>query len=971
MSHGARSAPSLAVLLILALGLALTLPAPARAGFGLLPGAQGFDVAITGEGGQGAEIRAGAHPYSIITTINFRIGPAEPGGPFSDGDLRDLDLALPAGLIENPSAVSRCGPERFHTPRSSPFEVSRSGESCPATSQIGIIEIRSAAAGAETRSFGLFNLRPPPGFPAQIGASPFGVPLVFTPRLRDAGGEYGSTLQLRNFSQRFDLSGFTLRIWGNPWGLSHNGQRGNCLNELEPGFPWAKCPIAPPQPDHEPHAYLTLPTSCGAPLGFELQARAWGPSAALSANAPSRDSEGDPAGLSECETLSFAPLVTAQPTNPRASSASGFEFSLTPKEEALTNYRLRVPSQPRRAIVSLPEGMTLNPSVAAGLGVCSPSAYAAETASSPLGAGCPENSKLGSFTVQSPLFTEPIAGAIYLAQPDDRSSAVPAAENPFDSLLALYLIAKAPARGVIVKLAGRLDPDPTSGDLIAGFDRLPQLPYSNLKMRFREGQRAPLISPPACGDFLTRVELTPWNDPGAGHRSEPGFQISKGIGPDGACPEGTPPFAPEASGGTLNGNSGSYTPFYLHLTRRDSEQEIVSYSAQLPEGLTGRLAGVGVCPDAAIAAARHRTGVEELRDPSCPPGAQVGRTFSGYGVGSVLSYAPGHIYLAGPWHGSPLSIVAINSAAVGPFDLGTIVIRSAFQVDPRSARLQIDSAASDPIPHILRGVPLHLRDIRIYIDRPDFTLNPTSCEAASFTSTLGGAGALFGDPLDDTRAATSDLFQVSNCSARGFAPRLRLRGSPRRARYPALRAVLRPRPGDANIERVTVSLPATAFLAQNHIREVCSRVAFERAACPGSAVYGRAVAETPLLDGPLRGPVYLRSSDNPLPDLVADLRSGAIRIILSGSIDSVGQGRIRAVFDDLPDAPLNRFVLSMQGARKGLLVNSADLCRRRAYATALLLAHNNRGRAIWPRAQPSCAKGRRRGDRRAPQEGRR
>jgi len=940
---------------LIAISLLAVAPSAARADFGFLPGAAGFDVAITDEGGAGAKTQAGSHPYSVETSVNFEL---ESESPFTDGDLRDLSLELPPGLIENPSAVYRCSQEEFHTPRSSPFEASRSGESCPPLSQIGVIEIRSSAEGGQSRGFGLFNLAPPPGFPAQIGASPYGVPVVFTPTLRDADGEYGITLKMRNFSQQLDLHGFTLTVWGNPWGLNHNGQRGNCLNEAEPTFPWAKCPISPPPPEHPPFAYLTLPTSCGAPLAFNVSANSWQGGSVASASAPSRDAEGNPAGLTGCAALNFEPLAFAQPTNPRASSATGLEFSLTPKEEALTNYKLLVPSQPKKAVVSLPEGMTINPSVAAGLGVCTPSGYAAETATSPPGAGCPENAKIGTFTVKSPLFEDLIDGAIFLAQPDDRATAAPGAENPFDSLLALYLVAKAPARGILVKVAGRLQADPKSGQLTGIFDRLPQLPYSDLKLRFREGQRAPLISPSACGGFAIEIELSPWNDPAQSAHSSSGFQIAKGIGPNGACPTGTPPFTPAASGGTLNGNSGSYTPFYLHLTRTDAEQEIVSYSATLPKGLTGRLAGIPFCPEEAIEAARHRTGKEEEASPSCPAASQIGRTTVGYGVGSVLAYAPGRMYLAGPYRGAALSVVAIDSAAVGPFDLGTVVIRSGFKVDPESAALSLDSAVSDPIPHIINGIPLHLRDIRVYIDRPDFTLNPTGCDASSFTSTLAGSGARFDDPADDTQASVTNLFQVSNCSARAFKPKLtmRLRGPTRRNGYPALRAVLRARPGDANLKRIAVTLPHTEFLAQNHIRDVCTRAQFAAQRCPDSSIYGSAMAETPLLDEPLRGPVYLRSSDNPLPDLVAELRSGAIRIVVGGRIDSVGEGRIRGIFDLLPDAPLTRFVLQMQGGKKGALVNSANLCGAPAYANARMVAQNNKGFVLAPRMQVRCGK---------------
>jgi hypothetical protein len=927
----------------------------AEASFGFLPGSEGFDVKIADEGGVGVKSEAGSHPYSIVTSLNFRPGSE---APFPEGDLRDMDLELPAGLIENPSAVSKCSQESFHTPRSSPFEESLSGESCPPLSQIGTIEIRSSAGGGSIRTFGLFNLEPPPGFPAQIGASPYGVPLVFTPHLREAGGEYGITLQLRNFSQRLGVQGFTITTWGNPWGLSHNGQRGNCLNEAEPAFPWAKCPINPPQPAHKPFAYLTLPTACGGALSFNVSADSWQDPTRVGASVPTRDAEGNPAGLTGCSAIHFEPLAAGQPTNARASSATGYDFSLTPKEEALTNYRLPAPSQPKKAVVSLPEGMTINPSVAAGLGVCTPAQYAAETATSPPGAGCPEDSKIGSFTVTSPLFEDVIEGAAYLAQPDDRATTTPGAEIPFDSLLALYLIAKSPQRGVLVKVAGRLSTDPGSGRLTATFDQLPQLPYSNLKLHFREGQRAPLIEPQECGSFATAIDLTPWNDPSGATHTVSGFQIAKGIGPNGACPTGTPPFTPQASGGTLNGNSGSYTPFYLHLTRTDAEQEITSYSAVLPKGLTGRLAWVATCPDAAIEAAKSLTGVEEEQHPSCPAASEIGHTTAGYGVGPVLAYAPGKMYLAGPYHGQPLSVVAIDSAAIGPFDLGTVVIRSAFSVDPHTGQLAIDSRASDRIPHIIDGIPLHLRDIRVYIDRPNFTLNPTSCEPASFSSTLAGSGVRFDDPSDDSSASVSNLFQVSNCSARDFAPKLalRLRGRTRRGGYPALHALLTPRPGDANIKRAEVTLPHTEFLAQNHIRDVCTRERFAAGSCPSTSIYGHATAYTPLLDGSLIGPVYLRSSDNPLPDLVADMRSGAIEIVLDGRIDSVGNGRIRAIFDELPDAPVTKFTLAMRGGRRSTLVNSADLCAARAFAAVRLIGQNNKGEALRTPVRADCGR---------------
>ena len=935
-------------------GAAFAAPQHAAA-FGFVPGTAGFEVSIAGDGGVAPYNKAGGHPYSLTADIDLELQPgtqSEPGGPFTEGDLRDLDLELPPGLIENPSAVNKCSHELFHTPRVSPHEASRSGESCPAVSQIGVVEVRSSAEGGGARSFGVFNLHPPPGFPSQIGFSPFGVPIVLTPRIRDLGGEYGITLQLRNLSQRMDVHGLTMTIWGNPWATPHNGQRGNCLNEAEPGFPFAKCAISPPQPDHAPWAYLTLPASCASPLTFTASARSWQGGAGDTAVVPGATPEG-------CSAVPFAPQAFTQVTNPRASSPSGFDFNLTANEENLVLPTRIAPSQVRKAVVTLPEGMTINPSLAAGLGSCSAAQYAAESAASPPGAACPSNSKIGSFTVQSPLFEETIEGGVFLAEPDDRATPAPGAENPFDSLLALYLIAKAPDRGVIVKVAGELEADPGSGRLTGRFDRLPQLPYRNLKLHFREGQRAPLVTPSACGTFATGIQLSPWLDPKVTLSSSSPFTIAKGIGAGEACPDGsTPPFQPRAEGGALNRNAGSYTPFHLLIARNDSEQELTSYSATLPPGLLGSIAGVPYCPDAAIEAAKLRTGREEERHPSCPAASEIGHTLSGYGASAVLAYAPGKLYLAGPYHGSTFSIVAVNSATVGPFDLGVITVRSAIKVDRRTARVTVDSSGSDPIPHILQGIPIHLRDVRVYIDKPHTTVNPTSCEPFSVVSVLTGAGGRVADPADDATATIPNRFQVSNCDALGFEPglNLSLRGGTRRGQYPSLRAVYRTRPGDANIGRAAVTLPPSMFLAQEHIDTVCTRPQSERDACPAGSIYGRARVLTPLLSKPLEGPVYLRSSDNTLPDLGVALRGSGVAIDLLGRIDS-HRGGIRASFEGLPDAPVSAFVMTLRGGRRGLLVNAANTCTASQLATARFLGQNNRGEALRPPLRPHCSKG--------------
>lgn len=890
-------------MVLVASAICLWSPATSSAEFGF----QSFSVDVTAEGGSAPFSVAGGHPYSFVTEVDFNRE-----GASSDGDLRDLTVDLPPGFIENPSVVTRCGPGLFAAHRDSPFEESRSGESCPDMSQVGAVTLETSRGGGEERTFGLFNLLPPVGAPYRLGFAPYGVPLVLTPHVRESSGEFGVSLNLRNFTQQYDLRSLKFEIWGVPWSIAHDTRRGNCLNELDPELGRAKCPIRPQNPDHDLQAYLTLPTTCGGPLRFEATATAWGQTGSVSAT----DSE-DP--VEGCGDLPFAPVPTGSLSTNRTTTPTGFVFTLDGNSNNLLFPPGRASSQVRRAVVTLPEGMTVNPAVAGGLVTCSEAQFAAETVASPPGAGCPNASKIGELRVDSPLAEGEIEGSMFFAEPY---------ENRFGTLLALYLVAKSPERGILVKVAGKVLTDPGTGQMTATFDDLPQLPYSHLDVRFRASQRSPMATPPTCGTYTARIDLAPWQDPSSVRHFTSEFKLGAGVG-GGPCPAGGFPFAPAAAGGAVNPSASAYSPFYLHLTRNDAEQEITSYSATLPPGLLGRLAGIPYCPEEAIAAAQRQSGAESQLAPACPAASLIGHTYTGYGVGATPAYVPGTLYLAGPYHGAPLSIVAIDSAKVGPFDLGTVVIRSAIRIERQTAQVSIDSAASDPIPHILAGIPLQLRDIRIYIDRPGFMVNPTNCAPLSLVSDLTGAGSLLSSPSDDASTSVTSPFQVSNCSALGFAPRLAIsmRGGHKRGDHPALRAVVTPRAGDANIGAATVTLSPKVFLAQENLDTVCTPKQFAAHTCPRGSIYGRATAITPLLGEPMTGPVYLRTnnSERDLPDLVAAIAGRGIEIDVLGKIDS-HHGGLRARFDRVPDAPLTKFTMNLFGGRRGILSNATDIC---------------------------------------------
>jgi hypothetical protein len=455
--------------------------------------------------------------------------------------------------------------------------------------------------------------------------------------------------------------------------------------------------------------------------------------------------------------------------------------------------------------------------------------------------------------------------------------------------------------------------------------------------------------------------MTPWSgNPAAAPTDE--FTLTSAAG-GGPCPKtmAERPFSPSFEARGTSSQAGGFTNVNLDVVRAAGDQELKGVDVTLPPGLTAKLAGLRYCPDATIAAAAANSGTAEASSPSCPTDSLVGSASIASGSGpEPLRIDGGKAFLAGPYNGAPLSLAVITPAMAGPFDLGTVVVRVSLFVDPRTAQVR---AVTDPIPHIYGGALLDIRSASVRIDRPDFALNPTGCDPSTFAGTLRGGGADPADPAAFTAVSASSPFQVSNCDALGFGPKLFMRafGGTKRTKNPKLRAILMARPGDANISRAAVTLPKAMILDQGSISKVCTRVQFAAGACPSNSIYGFAEATTPLLDGPLKGPVYLRSSDNPLPDLVAALH-GQVDFELVGRTDSVN-GRIRNTFDTVPDVPVSKFVLTIRGGkRKGLLINSRDLCAHRWFSKAAFTAHNGK-RLVNKRLKlrTSCGKKPRRG----------
>ena len=403
----------------------------------------------------------------------------------------------------------------------------------------------------------------------------------------------------------------------------------------------------------------------------------------------------------------------------------------------------------------------------------------------------------------------------------------------------------------------------------------------------------------------------------------------------------------------------------MRLTRRDGDQDLTKFAAALPRGLLASLVGVGKCSEADIAAARARTGphggAEELADPSCPAASKIGTTLAGAGVGTQLTWVPGSLYLAGPFNGAPLSVVSITPGVAGPFDVGAVVVRVALGFDSRSAEVMADGSRSDPIPHILRGIPLAVRDLRVRVDRPNWIFNPTSCREDATRATIFGSAADVFNPADDVGVTRTARFQAADCLLLPFGPQmsLKLRGGTRRGDHPALTTTYVAKPGHANVRDLSLLLPRSAFVENANFRTICTRKAFAADSCPPGSIYGHVTAHTPLLEESLSGPVYLRSSDNQLPDAVLVLH-GIIDVEVPVRIDSFKQ-RLRATVTDAPDAAVSKVVVQMQGGRKGLFVNSRNLCAAKNRAQVDLTAQSTKKLRRKPAVKATGCRGKGKG----------
>jgi hypothetical protein len=839
----------------------------------------------------GPGLQAGAHPDYRVA-IRFPEEPGgEPGYELVKESPRTIAVALPPGLVGNPLAAASCSSQMLQARGNGNYA------NCPIDAQVGYAKVQLGPDIANYWDVPVFNLERPPNRPAQFGFNFLGALVRFAPRVQS--GDYRIVMEANDASQARIIFGFDMTIWGVPADPAHDHQR------WDPAIYWYG--IASPGPRRP---FLSAPTQCtGAPLTTDVKVDSWQTSGSFTAASFDTSPDGDPQVLTGCEKLGFSPSIDVTPTSRAADAPTGIDVDLrVPQNDHPDGLAT---SHVKDVTMTLPAGMSVSPASAAGLGACSPAEIALESDGP---ANCPRSSKLGTVSVETPLLEEPMTGDVILATPDD---------NPFGSLIALYIVAEGP--GVRLKLPGRVDLNSVTGQLTATFENNPQLPFSALKVRFDRGDNASLATPTACDRYGADTQLVAWSGKTAGLASP--MVIDEGCGPRG--------FSPAFAAGSESPVAGGTSPFSLSVGRADRTEELSTIeSVELPKGLLGRVASVPLCGDGAADA-----GV-------CPAGSRIGHVQVSAGPGGSPVWvpeqgkAPTSVSLAGPYKGAPYSLSVVVPAQAGPFDLGRVVVRSPLHLDRVTTQLStsidvsrvydrrgnLTQTIAGAMPTIVEGIPLRIRDLRVIVDRDGFMVNPTSCARSSVDATLKSvAGA---------STAVGSRFEVGECASLGFTPRLAMRltgkGRTRTGAHPGLSTTLRQAKGQANIAKARVTLPKSVVLDPTNSTDpalVCDYDKGLAADCPASSVIGKATARTPLLGKPLTGDVHLvqgirfgptGNRIRTTPSLLVKLR-GEVSLDLRGTT-TVRDNRLVTTFGQVPDAPVSRFDIKIDGGKKGILV---------------------------------------------------
>lgn len=914
------------------------------------PGAFGperYEMSPEEEGG-GADTQAGSHPFQLTTTLTFHTKSALVYNYFFKEELpevqpvamaKDVRFVLPPGLVGNPTALPKCSLAVFVKQSSSTTSTH-----CPDDTAIGVatpivdnLYIDHYTPLAVTVP--VFNVEPAVGEPARFGfITPLG-PVVLDTSVR-TGSNYAVVVTAPDIPSDLGFLGSQVTFWGVPGDSRHDTSRGSCLDEREGSgvheiTKWEfACPV-----QGKPQPFLIMPASCTGVLHTSIEGDSWEDIGQFTSSReyPLVSGSGQVLAQDGCNRLNFDPSIVVKPDGQQGSTATGLTVAVHVDQESSLNPTGLADATVKDTTVALPVGVELDSSGADGLSACSTGQIALQSSEEQ---ACPEASKVGTVEITTPLLPNPLTGAVYLATQN---------ANPFDSLVALYIVARDPVSGVLVKIAGEVKVQKGTGQLISTFRETPQLPFENLTLHFFGGSRAPLGTPALCGSYTTTASIAPWSGNLSAQIASPPFTITSA--PNGAPCANPLPFQPSLTAGSSNIQAGAFTPFTMTMSREDGNQDLKGVQLKLPPGLLGSIASVKLCDEANADAG------------TCGPESLIGHTTVSVGLGgNPYTVTGGQVFITGPYEGAPYGLSIVNPAKAGPFDLehdtskpatnmpacDCIVVRAKIEVDPITSALTVtsDTSGAYEIPPSIDNVPLQIKHVNVTVDRPGFTFNPTNCGRMGVGGALtSGQGAV---------SAVNVPFQVTNCATLGFKPSFQVTTAAKTSRrigaslHVKLRYPKAPFGSQANIAQVKVDLPKLLPSRLSTLQKACPDHTFNvnPAACPSASRVGTAAAVTPVLPDRLSGPAYFVSHGGAkFPELVVVLSGDGVTVDLHGETfinekTNVTSSTFRAV----PDVPVGTFELTLPQGPNSALAAVGNLCSKKLKMPTSFVAAN--GKAI-------------------------
>ncbi len=839
--------------------------------------------------------QAGSHPVFTITAFTLNTNAqGEPVVP-----VKRIRVDSPPGLIVNPHAIPTCTDEELEE---------KEGKKCSPASQMGVDLLafyNPVKKEVEKAAVNVYNMVPPPGAPADFAyLTPTGiVNLVGGVSWYHEPGVQGG-VPTGDSHLYYTISGISVPL-------------------VSSALVFLSAPNS---------TFLTVPTSCTGPSTNYLEVESQTGQVKNYSFTPVPPATPIVLQTTGCNLVPFEPSLTLGSLETKQSDAptgATVEVKVPQKQEPLGLASAHL----KNSRVVLPEGMTLDPSAAHELAACTPEQIGIGTNRE---ITCPAQSVIGTATAETPAILPPgeptekaegqLTGDIYLGE----SAAGPITGPPYT----LYVAVESKKYGVGMRLQGKIEPDPTTGQLTTTFEETPQTPFSALRLAFKGGPFAPLANPLSCGPASASASLTPWSstseNPLTSNLTSTPFTVdSNNAG--GACASPLP-FALSQSTQNQSSVAGALTSFTFNLNRGEGQQYLSQVKTVLPAGLLGPIPSVTLC------------GETEANAGTCSAGSQIGAAAVTAGSGPTpFAFTGGRVYLTGPYQGAPYGLSIVVPAVAGPFSLGNVVTRAAINVDPYTYRLSVTST----LPRVFAGIPLRIRGIAVSVNRQSFLSNPTNCSALATESTLTG----FVTPGSNTGStqSLSTPFQVGECSKLAFKPSFSAFSGAKtsRANGASIEVKITQPAKQSNIRQVKLQLPKQLPSRGTTLRKACPAATFEAGpapgGCPSTSRVGGVTITTPVLPGTLTGPAYLVShGGQAFPDLDLVARGDGVVVVLVGHTHVSNAGITTSTFETLPDAPVSSAVVNLPIGAQSLLAANGNICTSKLTAPTTIISQSGK-----------------------------